>query len=172
MLLSHISSSRRSTLKHQCILLICPHTRRIWSYSCIQCTQLNTRGFTLLCIHLGILGYSHEGHAGLIVCKIIKQLSSKFHRLHMCCHRINKYFYLVCLLGQQEKNIYACLPATITNTLKKVFDKSTYFARVQMLPRLVLIHGAACDADSQRSESRFECAWDVFTGYVGAAVRP
>lgn len=43
---------------------------------------------------------------------------------------------------------------------------------VQMLQRLVLIHGTACNADSQRSESQFECVWDVFTGHVGAAVCP
>lgn len=41
-----------------------------------------------------------------------------------------------------------------------------------MLPRLVLIHGTACNADSQRSESRFECVWDDFAGQVGAALRP
>lgn len=41
-----------------------------------------------------------------------------------------------------------------------------------MLSRLVLIHGAACNADSQRSESQFECVWDVFTGHVGASVCP
>lgn len=41
-----------------------------------------------------------------------------------------------------------------------------------MLPRLVLIHSTACNADSQRSESQFECVWDVFTGHIGAAVRP
>lgn len=41
-----------------------------------------------------------------------------------------------------------------------------------MLPRLVLIHCTACNADSQRSESQFECVWDVFAGHIGAAVRP
>lgn len=41
-----------------------------------------------------------------------------------------------------------------------------------MLPRLVLIHGTVCNADSQRSESQLECVWDVFTGHIGAAVCP
>lgn len=41
-----------------------------------------------------------------------------------------------------------------------------------MLHRLVLIHVTACSADSQRGESQFECVWDVFTGHIGAAVRP
>lgn len=32
-----------------------------------------------------------------------------------------------------------------------------------MLPRLVLIHVTACNADSQRSDSQFECVWVVFS---------
>ena len=61
----------------------------------------------------------------------------------------------------------------MTYTLKKVFDKRTFcWNAVQMLHRLVLIHGTACNADSQHSESQFECVWDVFTGHIGAAVRP
>lgn len=41
-----------------------------------------------------------------------------------------------------------------------------------MLPGLVLIHGTACNADSQRSDSQFECVRDVFAGHIGAAVHP
>lgn len=41
MLLSPISSSRRSAFKHQCICQICLQTCRIWSYSCLPS---NTQG--------------------------------------------------------------------------------------------------------------------------------
>lgn len=54
-----------------------------------------------------------------------------------------------------------------------VFDKRTsFFLGCGADVVLVLIHGTACDADSQRSESQFECVWDVFTGHITAAVRP
>lgn len=67
--------------------------------------------------------------------------------------------------------MHVCQQQSLTLT-KKVFDKRTSFAGVQMLPRLVLIHGTVCNADSQLSESQFECVWDVFTGHIGTAVRP
>lgn len=115
--------------------------------------------------------YPHEGHAELTICKIIKQLArSSTGYTFVVVTELTSIFTFSALQSCIGNNIYACLPATITYILMKVFDKRTSFAG--MLPKLVLIHGTACNTDSQHSESWLECVWDVFTGYIWAAARP
>lgn len=106
--------------------------------------------------------------------KITKQLSqSPTGCTFVVLTEITCIFTFSALQSCIGNNIYSCLPATITYTLKKIFDERTFcWDAVQMLPRLVLIHGTACNADSQRSESQFEYIRDVFAGHIGAAVRP
>lgn len=48
MLLSPISSSRRSVFKHQCIRQICLHACRIWNYSCLRSNTQGDLCFSLL----------------------------------------------------------------------------------------------------------------------------
>lgn len=144
----------------------------VWS------THSSTLGFELFSLTFPFgkeSGYSREGRAELTICRIIKQLSqSPTGCTFVVLTELTCIFFTFSALWScTGNNIYSFLPATMTYTLKKVSDKRTFcWNAVQMLHRLVLIHGTACNADSQRSESQFECVCDVFAGHIGAAVRP
>ena len=92
-----------------------------------------------------------------------------------CCYnRINIYFYLLCPRSSRANNIYASLPATITYSLKKVFDKRTSLAgmRCRCYPGLVwFIVRPVMPIASPVSHS-VECVRAVFTGHIGADVAP
>lgn len=73
--------------------------------------------------------YPHEGHAELTICKIIKQLArSSTGYTFVVVTELTSIFTFSALQSCIGNNIYACLPATITYILMKVFDKRTSFA--------------------------------------------
>lgn len=144
MLLSPISSSRRSASQDQYISSE-PPTRAGFKVTPVYSTHSNTRGdlwFSLLYIHLGNSGYSHEGHAELSICKIIKQLfQSSTGYTFVVVTELTSIFTFSALWSSRGNNIYACLPATITYTLKKVFEKEH------------LLLGCGADVIQARSDS-------------------
>lgn len=73
-----------------------------------------------------------QGHAQLAICKIIRQLSqSSTGYTFVVVTELTSIFTSPVLQSSGVNNISAYLPATITYTLKKVFDKRTSFAGMQ-----------------------------------------
>lgn len=113
-------------------------------------------------------------HVELTICKIMKLTQRSRGYTFVVVAELTSIFTFSAL-PELHREQYLCMSASSNHlhSYESIWQKNIFcWDVVQMLPRLVLIHGTACNADSQRSESWFECVWDVFTGHIWAVVRP